>query len=47
MFCQNQSKSKSRYSYDLFLQQLLDVTGLNDLTICIVIVVVLAHWQKL
>jgi len=42
IFCQNQPKSKSlsllRYCYD-FLQQLMDVTGLNDVTIYAVIVV--------
>jgi len=45
IFCQNRPKSKAlsvlSYCYD-FLQQLMDVTGLNDVTIFIVIVV-LAH----
>jgi len=45
IFCQNRPKSKSlsllSYCYD-FLQQLMDVTVLNDVTIFIV-VVVLTH----
>jgi len=42
IFCQNRSKSKLSsllsHCYD-FLQQLMDVTGLNDLTMFVVIVV--------
>ena len=42
IFCKNRPKSKSlsllSYCYD-FLQQLMDVTGLNDVTIFLVIVV--------